>query len=75
MNSIKIEKGAIEALKRAVRLHDKMDELLQCNDKEPAWGGDIILYSDDDLKNENILYKIPMQVKGKNEDYFYYGGS
>lgn len=68
MNSIKIEKGAIEALKKAVRLHDKMDELLQSNDKEPAWDGDIILYSDDDLKNENILYKIPTQVKGKNDE-------
>ncbi len=68
MNSIKIEKGAIEALKRIIRLHDEMDELLQSNDKGPSWDGDIILYSDKDLKNENIIYRIPTQVKGKNNE-------
>ena len=26
MNSIKIEKGAVEVLKRVIRLHDKMDQ-------------------------------------------------
>lgn len=68
MNSIKIEKAAIEALKRIIRLHDRMDELLQSNDKEPSWDGDIIIYSNEDLKVENILYKIPTQVKGKNDE-------
>lgn len=29
VNSIKIEKGAVEAIKKTIRLHDKMDELLQ----------------------------------------------
>lgn len=37
MNSIKIEKGAIEALKRIIRLHDKMDEYLNSDDKEPSY--------------------------------------
>lgn len=68
MNSIKIEKGAIEALKRVIRLHDRMDDILQSNDKEPSWDGDIILYSNNDLKSENIIYKIQTQVKGKNNE-------
>jgi hypothetical protein len=32
MNPIKIEKGAIEALKRTIRLHDWMNELLKEDD-------------------------------------------
>lgn len=48
MNSIKIEKGAIDALKRIIRLHDRMDELLQSNDKEPSWDGNIRIYSNED---------------------------
>lgn len=68
MNSIKIEKGAILALKRMICLHGKMNELLNEDDKEPSWDGDIIIYSNEDLKVENIIYKIPTQVKGKNDE-------
>ncbi len=68
MNPVKIEKGAIEALKRTIRLHSKMDEFLQSNDKEPSWDGDIYLYSDSDLKAEHIEYIVPTQVKGKNDE-------
>ena len=68
MNSIKIEKGAVEALKRTIRLHNRMDEFLQSNDKEPSWDGDIYLYSDNDLKSEHIEYIVPTQVKGMNDE-------
>lgn len=67
MNTIKIEKGAVEALKRVIRLHDKMDELLEENDKGPSWDGDIYLYDNSDLKVEHIQYRIPTQIKGKND--------
>ena len=56
VNSIKIEKGAVEAIKKTIRLHDKMDELLQENDKGPSWDGDIYLYNNIDLKAEHIQY-------------------
>ena len=65
MNSVKIEKGAVEALKRAIRLHDRMNELLSEDDKGPSWDGDIYLYNNDDLKAEHIQYRIPTQIKGK----------
>ncbi len=68
MNSIKIEKGGISFLKDIIRLHALMDEFLQENDKEPSWDGDIILYSNEDLKAENILYRVPTQAKGKNDE-------
>lgn len=68
MNSIKIEKGAIDTLRRIVRLHDKMDEFLNSNDKEPSWDGNILIYKNSDLKAENVEYIIPTQVKGKNNE-------
>ncbi len=68
MNSVKIEKGAILALKRVIYLHGKMSELLNEDDKEPSWDGNIYIYSNEDLKSENIIYKIPTQVKGKNDE-------
>lgn len=68
MNSIKIEKGAILALKDMIFLHNNMDDFINNNDKEPSWDGSIYLYTNEDLKVENIKYRIPVQVKGKNNE-------
>jgi len=68
MNSIKIEKGAIDTLKRIIRLHDNMNDFLNDNDKEPSWDGNIYLYKNEELKAEDIEYMIPVQVKGKNDE-------
>lgn len=67
MNSVKIEKHAINALRDIITSHDKMNEYLNENDKEPCWDGNIILYSNNQLKVEHILYRVPVQVKGKND--------
>lgn len=68
MNSIKIEMGAVLALKYVVQMHDLMKDYINDNDKEPSWDGHIYLYKSDDLKAENIKYKVPVQVKGKNDE-------
>lgn len=68
MNSIKIEKGAIDTLRRIIRLHDKMNEFLNSNDKEPSWDGNIVIYKNSELKAEDIEYTIQTQVKGKNDE-------
>ena len=68
MNSLKIEKGAILALKDMIYLHNNMDDLINNNDKDPSWDGFIYLYTNEDLKVENIKYRIPVQVKGKNNE-------
>ncbi|MBD5463924.1 MAG: hypothetical protein HDR24_12880 [Lachnospiraceae bacterium] len=68
MNSVKIEKGAILTLRRIIYLHGKMNELLKEDDKGPSWDGDILIYSSEDLQVENIIYKVPTQVKGKNNE-------
>ncbi len=67
MNSIKIEMGAILSLKLAIHRHNLMKDYINDNDKEPSWDGFIYLYKSDDLKVENIKYRIPLQVKGKNQ--------
>ena len=68
MNSIKIEMGAVLALKNVIQLNDLMKEYINDNDKEPSWDGFIYLYKSDDMKAENIKYRIPVQVKGKNQE-------
>lgn len=68
MNSIKIELGAILALKNIIQLNDLMKDYINENDKEPSWDGHIYLYDSPDLKAENIKYRIPVQIKGKNKE-------
>lgn len=68
MNSIKIEMGAVLALKNVIQLNDLMKEYINDNDKEPSWDGFIYLYKSDDMKAENIKHRIPVQVKGKNQE-------
>ena len=68
MNSLKIEKGAVKTLKDIIYFHDMMDEYINENDKEPCWDGSIIIYSDSDMKAEHILYRVPVQIKGKNDE-------
>lgn len=68
MNAIKIEMGAVLALKNLIQLNDLMKDYINDNDKEPSWDGHINLYRSDDMKTENIKYRIPVQVKGKNDN-------
>lgn len=68
MNNVKIEKGAILKLQNMIYEHDLMHEQLQECDKEASWDGDILLYRENDFRVENIEYKIPVQVKGKNDN-------
>lgn len=68
MNSIKIEKIAILELRRLITLHQLMNDFIDENDKEPSWDGSIYIYNNSNLKVENILHKVPVQVKGKNNE-------
>ena len=68
MNSIKIELGAILALKNTIQLNDLMKDYINDNDKEPSWDGHIYLYKSGNMKAEDIKYRIPIQIKGKNDE-------
>lgn len=68
MNSIKIEKQSVLSLKGIVTSHILMDDYINMNDKEPSWDGNIYLYSSNKLRAEDIRYRVPVQVKGKNDE-------
>lgn len=70
MNPIKIEAGAIDQLKNIVRLHPLLHSYISENDKEPSWDGFINVYNDETLNVEDIKFRIPIQVKGKNKEEF-----
>lgn len=68
MNNIKIEKMSIIKLKQVIAFHPLLDDYINDNDKEPSWDGHIYTYTHRDLKVEDIEYKVPVQVKGKNDE-------
>ncbi len=68
MNSLKIEMGAVLTVKQAIFRHQLMNDYINENDKEPSWDGFIYLYKSAGLRTEDITYRIPVQVKGKNDE-------
>lgn len=68
MNSVKIEKLSINYLEIMITKHPLMQNYINSNDKEPSWDGYIYTYTNKDLKVESIKYKIPVQVKGRNNE-------
>lgn len=38
-------------------------------DKEPSWDGFLYLYSDDSMKKDSLIGRIPIQVKGKQGEF------
>lgn len=64
--SKKIEQMAIGAIERLIT--DTCPLLITnmaTNDKTPLTDGDISIYRTEDIKNENYIGKVPVQVKGK----------
>ncbi|MCW7458752.1 hypothetical protein ND856_05095 [Leptospira bandrabouensis] len=45
----------------------RIESYLLRNDKTPLYDGDLYLYRNETIKNENILGKIPVQVKGEKK--------
>ena len=68
MNSHKIEMGAVLEVKQVVFRHELMADYINSNDKEPSWDGFIYIYKSEHFKVEEIEYKVPVQIKGKNDE-------
>ncbi|WP_312070389.1 hypothetical protein [Anaerotignum propionicum] len=68
MNPLKIESSSILSVRYAISLHSLMQDYIDSNDKEPSWDGFIYLYKSNDLKVEDLKYRVPVQVKGKNAE-------
>lgn len=67
LDSIEIEKSAVCFLKQTILCHKKMNDFISENDKEPSWDGMIYLYKENGYKAEDILCRVPVQIKGKND--------
>ncbi|MBR6429479.1 MAG: tetratricopeptide repeat protein, partial [Clostridia bacterium] len=62
--SIQIEKTAVGWLNLAISRTELLDAIIDSNDKTPIWDGDIYVYTKPGRKNEDLIRRVPVQVKG-----------
>lgn len=67
MNTKKIEEAGIDLLSQVIRKHKLLEPNLYKNDKTPSEDGYIYILKDDSTKKEDILEKIPVQVKSSQK--------
>lgn len=67
MNTKKIEEAGIDLLSQAIRKHKLLEPNLYKNDKTPSEDGFVCILKDDSTKKEDILEKIPVQVKSSQK--------
>lgn len=68
MDSKLIEGFAISYLSDEIRLTERLAPYISENDKEPSWDGNIYIYSKpSNFLKENIIGKVSVQIKGKQE--------
>lgn len=67
MDSKLIERFAISYLSDELSLTERLDPIVSQNDKEPSWDGNIFIYKNSTFSKENLIGKVPVQVKGKQE--------
>ena len=67
MNTKKIEEAGIDLLSQVIRKHKLLEPNLYKNDKTPSEDGGIYILKEDSTKKENILTKIPVQVKSSTK--------
>ena len=65
-NSKWIEGEAVDFIKTEIRKSKRMFPCIDDNDRTPSWDGNIFLYSNSSGEKNNLLGKIPVQVKGHN---------
>ena len=67
-STTKIEKKAISVLESIINEHPKMDHKFNTDDKEIAWDGYIILFKNCDQSKKNFDNRVPVQIKGHNDE-------
>ena len=68
MNSIQIETLAVNAVKDSILMSDYLIPFINDNDKEPSWDGKVYIYKDKNCTKDNLIGRLPVQVKGKECD-------
>lgn len=65
MNNNNTEAFGTTAVKRSIMQTKRLSPYIQEKDKEPLWDGAVFLYHDQSQKNDNLVGRVPTQVKGK----------
>ena len=65
MNDKQKETKAVNAVEDYFAVSELVDTYLSTNDKEPQWDGHLYLYKNGNHTNENLLGRIPVQIKGR----------
>ena len=65
MDNIAIEKRAVNYVEDTVLLCEHLTPYINDNDKEPSWDGSIIIYKTSKKTKDELVGRVPVQVKGK----------
>lgn len=68
-NSNQIELLAVNAVEDFFAKIKRINPTIPVGDKEPSWDGFLYLYSDDSMKKETMIGRIPVQLKGKTGEF------
>lgn len=69
MNPNQIELLAVNAVEDYFTKIERINPMIPLADKEPSWDGFLYLYSDDSMKKETMIGRIPVQLKGKTGEF------
>ena len=69
MNSNQIELLAVNAVEDYFTKIERINPTIPVGDKEPSWDGFLYLYSDNSMKKDSLIGRIPVQVKGKQGEF------
>ena len=69
MNPNQIELLAVNAVEDFFAKIERINPMIPLADKEPSWDGFLYLYSDDSMKKETMIGRIPVQLKGKTGEF------
>lgn len=64
-NNTQIEQWAVDAVGNALSKTDTLCRFFKENDKTPLWDGEVFIYKSNDWKNETLIGKVSVQLKGK----------
>ena len=63
-NNKRIEESATTALKASLLKCGFIESYIDTNDKTPSWDGTVFVYRDINQKKQDLLGRVPIQVKG-----------
>ena len=70
MDKKAVETISINAVKNSIVVSDLLDQFIADNDKEPTWDGFVYIYKDKSKKKEKLKGRLPVQIKGTENDDF-----